>query len=379
MRDRPSIMNAPMTGTKALDALTALFAKRGLTRSEPPILQPAETFLDLTGEDIRRRLFFVQGPDGRELCLRPDFTIPVSRAHLASDAGLPAGYCYLGPVFRHRGEDVSGEFLQAGIERFGDADREAADADVVAFALEAAGMVGRADMAVRLGDPGLVMDFVAALDLPAPWPRRIRAAFGRAGGFAEALEAPSPVNDGRTPFLAALGRSDPEAARAAVEEMASVAGIAPLGGRTPEEIAERLLEQARLAADGGLEDRAREVLTRLSKVAGSPDTAAGELRDIARDAGLDVARSLDAFARRNDLMAERGVPLSGIDFSAVFGRRLDYYTGFVFEILDPAAPETPAIGGGRYDLLLSMLGAPAPVPAVGCSIWIDRLIGDERS
>src|SRR6516162_8819588 len=83
-------------------ALVASYARAGYTQIEPPVLQPAEPFLDLSGEDIRRRMFLTSDPDGRELCLRPDLTIPVSRAYLASQrAGQPAGYSYLGTVFRH--------------------------------------------------------------------------------------------------------------------------------------------------------------------------------------------------------------------------------------------------------------------------------------
>src|SRR5271155_1472392 len=100
-------------------ALLASYMRAGYALVEPPILQPAEPFLDLSGEDIRRRMFLTSDPDGRELCLRPDLTIPVSRDYLASPlAGKAAGYCYLGAVFRHR-EAAPSEFLQAGIESFG--------------------------------------------------------------------------------------------------------------------------------------------------------------------------------------------------------------------------------------------------------------------
>ena len=84
-------------------ALVASYMRAGYARIEPPVLQPAEPFLDLSGEDIRRRMFLTADPDGRELCLRPDLTIPVSRDYLQSEAaGKPAGFCYLGAVFRHR-------------------------------------------------------------------------------------------------------------------------------------------------------------------------------------------------------------------------------------------------------------------------------------
>src|SRR5215469_7908921 len=118
------------------DALVASYERAGYARVAPAMLQPAEPFLDLSGEDIRRRMYLTTAPDGDEFCLRPDLTIPVSRDYLASSAaGKPAGFCYLGPVFRHR-TDGPAEFLQLGIESFGREDRAAADAEMLALALE---------------------------------------------------------------------------------------------------------------------------------------------------------------------------------------------------------------------------------------------------
>src|ERR1700676_1419575 len=136
----------------AAQALLASYGRAGYAQIEPPVLQPAEPFLDLSGEDIRRRMFLTTDPDGRELCLRPDLTIPVSRDYLASPAaGKAVGYCYLGPVFRPR-DNEPGEFLQAGIESFGRADIAAADAEMLALGLEAAGPYGLTPPATRLGD-----------------------------------------------------------------------------------------------------------------------------------------------------------------------------------------------------------------------------------
>ena len=51
------------------------------------MLQPADPFLDLSGEDIRKRMYLTSDAEGRELCLRPDLTIPVSCDYLASPEG----------------------------------------------------------------------------------------------------------------------------------------------------------------------------------------------------------------------------------------------------------------------------------------------------
>src|SRR5215813_11889963 len=76
--------NAATASAAWADALLLSFAQAGYLRSEPAILQPAEPFLDLSGEDIRKSLYLTTDPSGEELCLRPDLTIPVARDYLSS-------------------------------------------------------------------------------------------------------------------------------------------------------------------------------------------------------------------------------------------------------------------------------------------------------
>src|SRR5260370_34654161 len=118
------------TGSAAwADALLLSFAQAGYVRAEPAILQPAEPFLDLSGEDIRKSLYLTTDPSGEELCLRPDLTIPLARDYLASHrAGQPTGFSYLGPVFRYRGGRGS-EFLHDGLRSFGSTDPAPARAE----------------------------------------------------------------------------------------------------------------------------------------------------------------------------------------------------------------------------------------------------------
>ncbi len=91
-------------GANALGArLLARFARVGYAASDVPVLQPAEPFLELSGEDIRRRLFVTSDDEGEELCLRPEFTIPAALAYLKSGVvGRRADLAFLGPVFRQR-------------------------------------------------------------------------------------------------------------------------------------------------------------------------------------------------------------------------------------------------------------------------------------
>jgi ATP phosphoribosyltransferase regulatory subunit len=66
-------------------------------------------------------------------------------------------------------------------------------------------------------------------------------------------------------------------------------------------------------------------------------------------------------------------------FDFGLARNIDYYTGAVFEVYDPALG-APIGGGGRYDELLERFGRS--LPAVGFALGVDRLhialMGDER-
>lgn len=361
------------------EALVASYERAGYGRVSPSILQPAEPFLDLSGEDIRRRMFLTTAPGGTELCLRPDLTIPVSRDYLASPAaGKPAGYCYLGPVFRHRA-DGNAEFLQAGIESFGRPDTAAADAEMLALGLEATAGYGLLQPDIRTGDVALFAALIAALDLAPAWKRRLVKDFNRKTNLAQDLDRLVLGGNNSRPeyqgVLAALAGSDPKGAHALVTDLLSIAGITAVGGRSVAEIADRFLEQSALGASTKLPRDVRGLIERFLAVAGDPDEAAAELRALAADANLagELSPALDLLESRNGFLAARDIDLKRVQFSTAFGRGFDYYTGFVFELTDPARTGDPLVAGGRYDGLLTRLGAPAPIPAVGFSVWIERL------
>jgi ATP phosphoribosyltransferase regulatory subunit len=346
-------------------------------RIEPPVLQPAEPFLDLGGEDIRRRMFLTTDPDGRELCLRPDLTIPVSCAYLASaDAGKPAGFCYLGSVFRHR-EGAAAEFLQVGIESFGRQDKAAADAEMLALGLEATKQYGVNAPEIRMGDVALFGAFIDALDLAPVWRRRLKKDFNRKASLAHDLDqltlAPANGSKEYQGVLAALAGSDPKAAHHLVTDLLSIAGIATVGGRSVAEIADRFLEQSAVNAPTRLPRETRALIERFLSLKGDPDEAASELRALAADAKISLGPALDLFETRTGFLVTRGIDVRAIKFSTAFGRRIDYYTGFVFELHDARA-NGALVAGGRYDNLLARLGARDQIPAVGFAAAIEDLI-----
>src|SRR3972149_2418875 len=139
-----------MAGSNA--GMTVLLYRRpafprraGYEQVAPSIIQPADVFLDQIGEQVRSRTYVFTDLAGDELCLRPDLTVPVSRLYLERHprADTPARYCYNGPAFRFQPQgDIEAhprEFRQAGIECFGESDKESADVEIVLLAVDGVG------------------------------------------------------------------------------------------------------------------------------------------------------------------------------------------------------------------------------------------------
>jgi ATP phosphoribosyltransferase regulatory subunit len=369
---------APVAASSAAwaDGLLLSFAQAGYFRAEPAILQPAEPFLDLSGEDIRKSLYLTTDAGGEDLCLRPDLTIPVARDYLASPrAGEPAGFSYLGPVFRYRGGRQS-EFLQAGIESFARQDRAAADAEMLALALEATTAFGVSEVEIRTGDVALFNALIDALDLYPVWRRRLIKDFNRKINLAQDIEritlSTGPGHNEYEGVLAALAGSDRKAALALVTDLMSIAGTTNVGGRLVSEIADRFLEQSTLKS-GALPRDALSLIKRFMAIEGAPDDAIAKLRALAREAKLDITAAIDQLESRVGFMAARGIDIRNTRFSTSFGRGLDYYTGFEFELHAKGNGVEPLVAGGRYDGLMTQLGSIGPIPAVGFSIWVETL------
>jgi ATP phosphoribosyltransferase regulatory subunit len=359
------------------DAILAVFAARGYARHEPAILQPAQIFVDRSGEEIRRRTFELTDPSGRELCLRPDLTIPTCAWQVQSGRSYPARLCYHGPAFRYRPGDGPTQFLQAGAELLGLGDRAASDVEMMALSVEALRAAGLAVFEMKIGDLALFATLVDALDVPAQWRGRLKRHFWRSGYF-DALLArmvAGAASDAERAIDALHGLSAAEL-RPAIEALLNREVDAPLGARAREEIIERLTIQA---SDGGapkLDAKVAETIKQVLQVSGPVPAALKKIRTLTKAVAARMEPPLKAMEARLAALAGLGVDPASVRFVAHFGRNLEYYTGFVFEFWTPGGIEIA--GGGRYDTLMESLGAPRGTTAIGCAIRSERLLAAAR-
>jgi ATP phosphoribosyltransferase regulatory subunit len=356
------------------DDIRSIFSARGAELVDVAILQPADPFLDMAGEDLRRRIFLTESETGASLCLRPEFTIPVCIDHIASKAGTPRRYAYLGEVFRQRREGGN-EFYQAGIEDLGETDISRADARSIADAHALiSGLLPERRIAVTLGDQRVFEAVLAALGLPRGWQKRLVRAFGSKEMLDAALDDlanPSRKLTLDEPAASLVAEGDHDGLARHIAERMAETGLSESASRTSGEIARRLIEKADLRSVR-LADEALNALKTFLAIRAPLPQAGNALRDFAGDAGISLGAALDIFLARSRAISELGLPEAEIRYDAAFGRPLDYYTGLVYEISSGDAGR-PLVGGGRYDRLLTLLGAKQAIPGVGFSVWLDRI------
>lgn len=354
--------------------LLSLFDQLRTERVDTPVIQPAAPFLNMAGEDLRRRIFMTESETGESLCLRPEFTIPVCLRHIETATGTPKRYAYLGEVFRQR-RDGANEFYQAGIEDLGTRDVASADARAIsdALAILKSLLPGRA-LTVTIGDQSVFEAVVAALGLPQGWQRRLIHAFGEAtklDALMERLARSESVTDLGQTVETLLASGDEAALVAHIDGIMEETGYSTNASRSPSEIARRLQDKRVLAGtslDAGKLDALREFLS----LSVSLKYAPGVLGTFADRAGLKLDDAVSRFDARVAALANIGVDLSAVTWRAAFGRPLDYYTGLVFEVTVREDHRVLA-GGGRFDRMLTLLGAEENIPAVGFSLWLDRI------
>lgn len=338
------------TNAKAA-VLRAGFEAAGAQSVEPPILQPADTLLDLYGEDIRARAYVTSDALRGEQMLRPDFTVPVVQMHMAVGAE-PARYTYAGEVFRRQEKypERANEYVQVGYEVFERDDAAASDAEVFALIAQA---LGDLDVRAVTGDIGVLMAVVNGLDTSEIRRNALMRHIWRPRRFRALLEQ-------------FAGRTTPSPAREALLSSDITNGGPLVGARRQHEIDARIAALRADAETPPITAKDVDLIEALLAITAPMPDALEMLHDLS----VDLPAIIPAVARvaaRKDALAERGVDVDTLAFEASYGRTsMEYYDGFVFGFRAARRGDLPPLAtGGRYDALTRRLGDGREIPAVG--------------
>jgi ATP phosphoribosyltransferase regulatory subunit len=378
----------------ARDAIEAALRRYAYAAVDPPILESPLPFLNRSGEDIRRRMYIFPDPGGREVCLRPELTIPVCRAYLRGSqsgaqprAAAPereARLSYFGPAFTYESASDGRyrQFYQAGAEFIGAQSREAADAEILAAALDCLKATGLTQTAIEIGDVDIRNAFIDNLPISERSKTRIRRITlrnqkaSRAASLSDVSETDTAQGPNEFAALASLLASvDASKAELLIRDVFALADVRHVGGRTPEEILERLTSRTAQQTEPISAELIQGVMALLN-IRAKPEAAFKTIRNHFRKFGIASVESvLERCERRLRYIEAYGRKPDTLQFNVGLRRGLEYYTGFMFEIFAKGAAQIGHVcGGGRYDNLLEGLGAGESIPAVGFGIGLDRLL-----
>ena len=288
--------------------LARLFLSWGYQEVVTPTFEYYETLRASAPETADDSTFRFFDRSGRMLALRPDMTTPIARVAVMRmrEQPLPLRLFYLANVFRQE-ETQAGrqcEFYQAGVELLG-AGGVAADAEVVALAVEALLAAGLSDFQVCLGQVDFISGIMAEAGLDAATAHKVKQAL----------------------------------------------------------IERNMVGLGELLAESGIEPCNRDLLQQLPMLHGKMDM----LRNVRQRVKNQISQAaLDNLAEIYHLLEKYGIDRY-VMFDLGIIRDFEYYTGMVFETYTTGLGY-PICGGGRYDRMAGSFGREQPATGFALGI-----------
>ena len=303
----------------------------GFAPLSTPALEYRETLLGY-GEEANKQIYLFREPDGNEVGLRFDLTVPLSRVvALYREIPRPFKRYQIQPVWRYDkpGPGRFREFLQFDIDTVG-TESMVADAEIIQAMCDTLLALGLSNFRIRFSN------------------RKVLNSLVKLAGIGPDLALP---------VFRVLDKLERQGLEAVKEELgpgridSSGAEIRGLGLREKE--IGKIEEFLRLPQ--GNREEALGSLDALFRGLEGADEGIRELREI------------------HDSLTSLEIPDERVAIDLSIARGLDYYTGPVYEaILLDAREYGGILGGGRFDELIGLFTGEK-VPATGCSIGVDRL------
>lgn len=302
-----------------------------------PLSTPAIEYLDVlsgsAGTEAQQSIFRVTNPEKEDLGLRFDLTVPLARV-IAQYPELPRPFrrYQVASVWRADKPDKGRfrEFTQFDLDSVG-VEGEVADTEILAGMCDTLGALGVGRYLVRFSSRAilnLLLDFASIPHDQSVDVFRVLDKLDKVGLDKVKLELMNGYKDESGDTIRGVGLNADQVNR--IERFLNVKA-----------------------------DARRDVVAQVRELFSALPHAGAEIDVVER-----ISSHLYALGYGDDQVS--------LDLS--IARGLAYYTGPVFEAILPDAPQFGSVfGGGRYDnLVMRFLGQP--IPAVGASIGVDRLL-----
>lgn len=362
------------------DKMKSSLASFGGNWVDLPILLPAETVLELAGESLRPRLYFANAPDGREICLRADLTIPSALEFVKNyDASqnIVTNLCS-GKVFRANSQTDfdAHEFRQIGIEQYGAPSNPQNDIELFLAINNAVKTAKPCNYFYEFYDGNLLKLIISNAKIDAIWREYLLDAVHNLNLLQNRLNFAISKNKAAPSSLAkSLMDLSKENAAQTIKEVLNIAKLKTFGIRDETNIAKRLQAKAKRALIEPLDINFKQSLEQLLLINESPNKAINKIVETSNKMEIDIENWAQDWNLRLELISKSENILENARFLAAKVGRFEYYDGFAFDILPNSSSDKALASGGRYDGLLNELSnGKINISAIGGVIRPERIL-----
>ena len=342
-----------MKSKKYSENILKTVKSRGYKYIELEAVIDADQIIQRSGENFRQYMFSFQDLNGNEMCLRPDLTIVSCLRYLKNKSKTKEKIFYSGQAFRKIG-DKDGKIIrsQIGYEIIGSKNIKQDDNEIIQTSIKTIQKIKKTKLKIEVGNIKLFNLLLDKLKIPKRWKLRLSRHFWREKYFDSLLKRLETNSD--------IDPIEVEVDKKRYRKMKSENQSKIIGGRKIAEILNRFnnkIKDPRKFAEGR---KTASIIREYLKISCPINQARDKLNSFFLKHKININIKDEFFPLNNNLGKNK------IIFSTNFGRKLEYYTGMVFNIKNQS--NTNLIQGGRYDSLLSNLGAKRKIPAVGAAI-----------
>jgi ATP phosphoribosyltransferase regulatory subunit len=330
---------------------------KGFKYIDLPSVIEANHIVQRSGENFRKFIFSFIDQNGSELCLRPDLTIASCLRYLENNLKGKEKIFYSGQAYR-KSQNKKDSIIrdQVGFEIIGSKDEKNDDKEIINTSLKSLQNIKYISGTLTIGNVEIFNLLISKLDIPKRWKLRLSRHFWREKYFNDLLKR-LETNSDVDPTIVEIDKK--RYFKMLKEDLSKV-----IAGRSIDEILKRFDNKIRDPRGTKKGENVSKIIKEFLKIKCPINKAASELNKFFKKNKINLVVDQKYFP-----VSENKISKLNVVFSASFGRQLEYYTGMVFKIdIRSKSKNRNIINGGRYDKLISDLGAKNQVAAVGAAL-----------
>ena len=330
---------------------------KGFKYIDLPSVIEANHIVQRSGESFRKFIFSFIDQNGSELCLRPDLTIASCLRYLENNLKGKEKIFYSGQAYR-KSDNKKDSIIrdQVGFEIIGSKDEKNDDKEIITTSLKSLQNIKYSSGSLTIGNVEIFNLLISKLDIPKRWKLRLSRHFWREKYFNDLLKR-LKTNSDVDPTIVEVDKK--RYSKMLKEDLSKI-----IAGRSINEILKRFDNKIRDPRGAKKGENVSKIIKEFLKIKCPINKAAIELNKFFKKNKINLIVDQKYFP-----VSDNKISKLNVVFSASFGRQLEYYTGMVFKIdITSKSKNRNIINGGRYDKLISDLGAKNQVAAVGAAL-----------